>query len=73
MLGHDSALAGLLWEVIDFRESSGLVVQAGEPKTLVPGHAVLALRWAAHGHAETLSSVNVCLPKDLILLPVGML
>jgi hypothetical protein len=55
VLGHDAALARLLGEIIDFRETRGLVVQARETETLVPRDAVFALGGAADRHAETLS------------------
>jgi len=54
VLGHDAALARLLGEIIDFGETRGLVVQAGEAETLVPGDSVFALGGAADCHAETL-------------------
>jgi hypothetical protein len=55
VLRHDAALAGLLREVVDFGESSGLVVEAGEAETFVLGHTVGTLGGATDCHAEALS------------------
>jgi hypothetical protein len=57
VLGHDAALARLLREIIDFRESSVLVVKASEAKTLVLDKAISTLRWGADSHAETLEGI----------------